>query len=230
MNLIFGKLLGKRRFTLLLACATTAIMIAYDMDKMPTSFTLVPKVKLLLFYLLFFVFGYMICTFRHMLFEKSYKCKPCLIIAVVLSFAYFYCFTHGADFHPVLAKTLQCVLYSLVAWLMTFGLIYLFMDVFNKPSARFALLSKASYWIYLVQAPVILFLNNSFRNSTALPLVKFLLIVNIVFFVLLLSYIYIVEKSIIGNFLLGKAGRASKKDAALVGQPEVAPVWQKKLH
>lgn len=92
--------------------------------------------------------------------------------------------------------------YNLSLWCYIFGLLGLVQVYFNKPSALLQYVSDASYWIYLVHLPVIIFLKLFFIGSVSLS--TFVLLLGLTLYLCLLSYNYMVRPTLVGKLLNGK--------------------------
>jgi glucan biosynthesis protein C len=93
---------------------------------------------------------------------------------------------------------------NMVTALWTFGLLGLFVSYYEEPSRILRYLSDASYWIYLVHMPLVIFVAG-LLIATALPEeIRLVLIVSIVIPILLLSYHLCVRFTAIGAALNGR--------------------------
>lgn len=93
-------------------------------------------------------------------------------------------------------------LYALSVWFYIFGFLGVVQNYFNKPSALLQYVSDASYWIYLVHLPVIVFLKIFFIGSVSLS--TFVLLLGATLYLCLLSYNYMVRPTLVGKLLNGK--------------------------
>ena len=93
------------------------------------------------------------------------------------------------------------------AWLMIFGCIGFFRHFFPGKNPRIRYLSDASYWLYIMHLPVIMFVQSmvSTWNMPSLP--KFLIVCAATTLPLLLIYELGVRYTFIGTMLNGRRTR-----------------------
>ncbi len=109
---------------------------------------------------------------------------------------------------PGIEKTsglyVSAALYAVSIWLFVFGTIGLFLRFFNtySPVARY--ISDASYWIYLVHLPIVVFFQAMLISVDLNPFLKFLIVISATFIVVLITYNFMVRNTFIGKFLNGK--------------------------
>jgi glucan biosynthesis protein C len=95
------------------------------------------------------------------------------------------------------------VIGSLVVWLLIFGVLGLFLRYLDQPSQAVRYVSDASYWVFLVHMPLMIWMQ-AFLATTPWPAVaKFLLLLTVTVPILFLSYHYLVRYTLIGETLHG---------------------------
>lgn len=97
---------------------------------------------------------------------------------------------------------------TFLAACMTLGLLGLFQSRFNQPSPVWRYFSDASYWIYLVHFPLVIFVGALFSLTSMPALVKYALTVSIVISIIVASYHFGVRRSSLGGVLIGGKGKA----------------------
>jgi glucan biosynthesis protein C len=65
-------------------------------------------------------------------------------------------------------------------------------------------MSDASYWIYLVHLPIVVFFQAMLISFDINPLFKFLIVLSCTSIIVLLTYNYMVRNTLIGKFLNGR--------------------------
>lgn len=106
--------------------------------------------------------------------------------------------------HPNLANHVgTIVIGSLEVWLLIFGVLGLFLRYLDRPSPTVRYVSDASYWVYLVHMPLVIWMQ-AFLAATPWPaLEKFLLLLAVTVPILFLSYHYLARYTLIGETLHG---------------------------
>lgn len=109
---------------------------------------------------------------------------------------------------PVIEKTSGLYIFAAIKalsiWFSVFGIIGLFLRFFNtySPVARY--ISDASYWVYLVHLPVVMFFQGLLINFDINPIFKFLVVLPCTLIVVLIMYNLMVRNTFIGKFLNGR--------------------------
>lgn len=171
-----------------------------------TSLSFVPKLSVLYVYGLFFAFGAALCRQSELLaqFRRGAWTRVLLGLAIVpLNFA-----AMRMEGNPLApdpgAMALAAATGSLIAWLLTLGLLGLFLEYGKAPNRYFRYLTDASYWLYLVHLPLVNYLGGVLAR-TALPLwLRPLVTLAAAIPLLLLSYHFCVRSTFIGKTLNGR--------------------------
>ena len=93
---------------------------------------------------------------------------------------------------------------------MCFGLIGLANKLISSTSKTVRYLSDASYWLYIMHMPIIVYLQIRWYDWEINPVLKCMLILTIVMVPLLVMYHFLVRYSFIGTMLNGKKFRSGK--------------------
>jgi peptidoglycan/LPS O-acetylase OafA/YrhL len=102
------------------------------------------------------------------------------------------------------ARVLAAATGSITAWLLTLGLLGLFLEHGSAPNRYLRYLMDAAYWLYLVHLPLVNYIGGLVAR-TALPLwLRALLTLVIAIPLLLLSYHFCVRSTFIGKTLNGR--------------------------
>ena len=97
---------------------------------------------------------------------------------------------------------------SVLAACMTCGLLGLFQSRLDQPSAFWRYVSDASYWIYLVHFPLVLFVAAALAVTDLPAVIKYLLTIGIVLPIVLGSYQLLVNGTRLGGILIGGRRKA----------------------
>ena len=169
-----------------------------------TSLVFIPNFFILLTYIVYFTFGYALFFSVESLSHIFLNWKIHLFISLIVMFLYFFSFLNAQNNPSFIAVAVSSVLCSLLSWLMVFGLFGLFLNKFNHESKILTLLSKSSYWIYLMHLPLTFFLGAVLLSVSIPHFVKCLIIIILTFVILISTYKLFVERKFIGRFLNGK--------------------------
>lgn len=169
-----------------------------------TAVSIVPDIKVLGAYGLFFVFGYSLFCHRSVLghFNRFWLLHLFVGVLLVLPFALlleqFHLSRHWAD---------KCWAAAIGSW-MTWALVLGFMGFFMRYAARFsplwAYISQASYWVYLVHLPVVIWVAALLGGYELNAGFKFLAGIAVAASFCLSSYHFLVRRTWLGLLLNGK--------------------------
>src|SRR3990167_3064208 len=122
----------------------------------PVTASIVPNWLELLGYGLFFMGCWTLCQHAHVLKRLSIWTFIFLAASSIALCCYLQLVFHVADNEKY--RFVAAMLYGVISWLMTLGLLGLFMLLIRKQNKVWRYFSDASYWCYLVQLPIILYL------------------------------------------------------------------------
>jgi fucose 4-O-acetylase-like acetyltransferase len=156
--------LGRRVFRSRLAVPAWALAAAFPMALMPlgvleTPYDLLPPLRVLVFYYVFFTFGWWLWSNTDLIpdFQRGFARRlgiGMLLVIPNLSLAM-------AQFEETInwagAPLVTALTGSFTAWFMMYGLTGLFLRYLSREDARARYLSDSSYWLYLAH-PVVLLL------------------------------------------------------------------------
>ena len=111
-------------------------------------------------------------------------------------------------------RWLHAFLEALFAWGMCFGMMGLFRHFFSKERASMRYISDASYWIYVMHQPLVIYMCALGLGLSISPWVKLISVVVLASAILLISYRYLVRYTPIGWFLNGPRKKPQKEQAA----------------
>ena len=198
---------GRGRWWLVAASCVPQLVMGMSMAAgygPDTSFGILPRPHLLIFYACFYFFGVATFAAEGLDTRLGRRWKLLVPTAIVLLVA---------GIATMNDRVLASVLQPTYAWAMSLGLIGLFSRMCPRPSPVISWLADASYWMYLVHPPVVMVAQMTVRPWAMPADLKFLLVMAMVTPVLLLSYRYVVRFTAIGRLLNGPRD-ASKARAA----------------
>lgn len=152
----------------------------------------------------FFAFGWLLYHQKKHLDKFKKDDWLFAIIGTILFCVHYAIFRMQPDIEKTSGLYLFAAIKALSIWFSVFGIIGLFLRFFNtySPVARY--ISDASYWIYLVHLPVVIFFQALLINFDINPIFKFLVVLPGTFMVVLIMYNFMVRNTFIGKFLNGR--------------------------
>ncbi len=191
-------------FTAIVAITMVPAYILYDGDATtwPMQITLI----------VFFLFGWLLFVHRDALTSLNRGAWPAICVALAVTPA-----TVWATRLRLFAPDEPALLIGLVAGLgnaviavcMTYGLIGLFGKRFSqKPSPLGEYVSDASYWLFLIHFPLLIFTAGALSATSLTAFAKYLLTVLIVVPLVFATYHFGVRTTAFGRMLKGRRGAA----------------------
>lgn len=200
----FGRVVRSGWGPLLMAGITIVTLLPSSNPWIGTSLSFRPALRILLAYGVFFTFGWLLFARRELVpaFERRFARHLVLGVvftAVLVAILYKGLPGGGATTH--LAATAAA---SAAIWLHVYGLVGLFVRYFDRPRPVGRFLADASYWIYLIHVPVIIWTAGVMAPLELPALAKAMIVLGFAVGVCLLSYNYLVRSTVIGVLLNGR--------------------------
>jgi peptidoglycan/LPS O-acetylase OafA/YrhL len=167
-----------------------------------TSTGLIPPPHLLMYYLIFFGFGVIVYIADDV--QGRLGRWWWLALPVGLFVAY------PVGLFGIGGRGVSVTLQVIYAWVMIIGLMGLFRRLLRKENRAIRYISDASYWLYLVHLPLIIYAQALVRTWDWSPLPKFLLISVSSLVLMLASYQLCVRYTWIGLVLNGRRSRSRR--------------------
>ncbi len=197
-------LLGQRWRAPLLAAATTPLLLFMPSGVLDTSMSLVPDPKLLLTYGIFYAAGLGFGLDRRLPATLERDLRPQLLLALALAPINF------ATVDQPGWKVVTATTGALMTWLFVFAITGLFLRFQKRASALMRYLSDASYWIYLIHFPLLVWIAGVLAPFSWNAAAKFLVLMTMAVPLLWVSY-ELAGKSPIVRWLLGGQRRGSRR-------------------
>jgi glucans biosynthesis protein C len=197
----------------LLLAVPTALIFLIDSDTMlRVDNAIVPSLFRLLHYAYFFTVGGLISKTR----DPKQRFIPYSTLYLVLSFVLFAVMSplliqHAAVPLEGWGRIVYCGLAALFPWLAVFGSLGVFLRVIEGRGTLMRYLAESSFWLYIAHLPLV-----ALMQVLLLPLawpspVKFLIVAVFAIGLSLLSYEYIVRRSLVGELINGSRKRTVKR-------------------
>ena len=184
-----------------MTAVTLLPMVAAGLD---TSSALLPPVRILVAYGVFFTFGWLLYRRRDVLDALGSRWKRSMAMGAVASVAYLAVLIAQPFSDPRLTHAAGCVLAGVSMWLVIFGIVGMFVALFEQPSPLVRYLSDASYWMYIVHLPIVIAVPGVLAPSPLPAMVKFAITLAVTTAATLVTYHYLVRSTAIGALLNGR--------------------------
>ena len=163
----------------------------------PTRVGFIPDIKVLLFYMIFYLLGWVLFKSRHLL-DLMMKGDWFFLILGVSVFTLRFIFRSSID------DVIYGALNAIIIWFFIFGIMGLFIRYASGHSLRLRYISDSSYWVYLIHLPLTAFIPALIVDWPLPAFVKFIIVMAFTTFVCFLTYHYLVRATFIGKFLNGR--------------------------
>lgn len=163
----------------------------------PTPLVFMPDFKVLLFYLVFYLFGWVLFKSKELV-DLFMKYDWAYVIIAFLIYTLKFIFSQHID------DVVYGALNTIVGWFFIFGITGLFLRYFNNQSSFRRYLSDSSYWVYLVHLPFTLIIPALIVEWNIPVGMKFLTVMISTTALCYLTYHFLVRGSLIGKFLNGR--------------------------
>lgn len=189
---------------LVMSSITAVTLLPMRTAGLDTSSALLPPVRILVAYGIFFTFGWLLYRRRDILARFGDRWKRPLLAGSVASVVYLTVVVGRPLGDPRLGHVAGCVLAGLSMWMLIFGILGAFVRLLDRPSPIVRYLSDASYWMYIVHLPIVIAVPGVLAPSPWPAAVKFLITVTLTTAATLVSYHYLVRSTAIGALLNGR--------------------------
>jgi glucan biosynthesis protein C len=221
---LFRRSLTARTRWLLLCVPAAAALMLLPNGVIGASTQWMPHWQIMLGYGVFFYFGWflygqrdLLLTFQRGAWTMVLMTPLIVLIQYVFAMPRLLEATRTGQFDPIL-QLIMAFTNALLPCLMVFGLIGLYLRYLDRESATGRYLADASYWMYLVHMPLVIWLQ-AFLADVPIPgLIKFGLVFGSVTALALITYDLLVRSTFIGAVLNGR-----RMPRALV-RPRCAPL------
>jgi hypothetical protein len=191
----------------------TAVIFLFDSDTMVRiDNVIVPNIFRVLHYTFFFAVGAWIAKvrepkrrFSH--FGPTYLALSLVVYATMVPLS----LRHAATPLQGANRVIYCLLAALFPWLTIFGGLGVLLRVVHSRGTVMRFLSEASFWVYLIHVPIVIFVQFLLVSFAWPAPVKFLVVFAAGFGLSLLSYVPLVRHSFVGVIINGARKRLPKE-------------------
>ena len=189
---------------LVLAVVTAITLLPMQGPALETSDALLPPIRILVAYGVFFAFGWLLYRRRDVLEPFGLRWKAPMAIGAVAAIAYLVLTVGQVITNRVVFHVVGCAVAGLTIWMLIFGIVGLFVSRLNRPRPLVRYLSDASYWMYLVHLPFTIVVPGLLAPLALPAMVKFAITLAVTTAATLVSYHYLVRSTAIGALLNGR--------------------------
>ena len=184
---------------------TMLTLIPMSAPGLDTEPVLLPPLRVLAAYGVFFGFGWLLFRHHHLLESLGRRYTLVLVAGAATTAVYIVIVLQPARFDNLRVWHLVAVALAGVAtWLLIFGLLGLFVRRLSASRPLVRYLSDASYWMYLTHLAPASWLPGVFAHLDVPAGMKFLLVFGFTTLVTLITYHYMVRTTAIGELLNGR--------------------------
>lgn len=207
---------------LVLSVPTVLVLLPMVSGTMDTPVTLMPMPRVLVAYGLFFSFGWMLQRQPELLPELKRGAWTSVLLAMFVLLPAFIALHSSippaGEAWLSWQKLAAMSVHALIIWLMILGGMGLALRYLDRPSPVIRYVADASYWLYLIHVPIIMYLQVVMAPLDLPALVKFALIHLVALPPMVASYHWLVKDTLIGEVLNGtRSRRASEGSPAPAG-------------
>ena len=200
----FGAVAATIAGALAMSVVTAITLLPMRGPALDTSSALLPPIRVLVAYGVFFTFGWLLFRRRDILESFGARWKTTLLIGAAGAVAYLMVTVGQRVADPWRAHVAGCALAGLTTWMLIYGIVGAFVRLVDRPSPIVRYLSDASYWMYIVHLPFTLVVPGLLAPAPLPALVKFTITAAVTTAVTLVSYHYLVRATAIGGLLNGR--------------------------
>ena len=204
MDAAFGRVAPTVMGTVALSAISAVTLLPMRSASLDTSLALLPPIRVLLAYGVFFAFGWFLYRRRDVIERLGRNWKLPMLVGVITSVVYTGVYVGQPIADPRVAHIVGCVLAALSMWMLIFGIVGAFVALLggSRPSVRY--LSDAAYWMYIIHLPFTAAVPGLLGPYTLPAGVKFACTLTVISAISLVSYHYLVRSTALGVLLNGR--------------------------
>jgi hypothetical protein len=204
IDLWFGRIATSVTGALALAVVSFLTLIPMHVAGLDTSMSLLPPIRVLVAYGVFFTFGWLLCQRRDVMDRFGAHWKAPLAAGVVASVAYLFTGVARPIADPLTLHVVTVALCGLSMWFLIFGIVGAFVSLMDRPRRIVRYFSDAAYWMYLVHFPLTIWIPGLLATAPLPAAVKFAVVLLTTTAVTLTTYHLFVRSTAIGALLNGR--------------------------
>jgi len=198
INSIFRWLMDRKLLAFLVFGIMLFIVMLYIWDySVPTPLSFMPDEGDFLFFLLFYLTGWILYTSKYplnALMKNDWLFTSIAVIAFTIRFVW------SSSIDDVSIG----IIHALTTWMFAFGITGLFIRYTSQYSSCMRYVSDSSYWVFLVHLPLTAFIPGLMAGWMLPTIIKFLITLTGTTAICLVTYHFWVRSTGIGQFLNGR--------------------------
>ena len=209
----FARFAPTWRGCVLMGAISIVTLMPMHEPTLDTSVSLLPALRVLVAYAVCFGFGWLLFARPVVLTSMAADPWRPFTIGLVVALLHLGALGSARSVGMAVAHPAGIITAGFAMWFLAYGLIGLAMRYFAdlRPSSRY--LADASYWMYILHLPLVIWLAGVL-SPVALPaLVKFAIVLGLTTLVTLVSYQYCVRSTALGVLLSGRRYPGSVRGA-----------------
>jgi surface polysaccharide O-acyltransferase-like enzyme len=203
-DVLFRAVATKTWGVVILAGVTLVTLLPMEAPALDTSGALLPPIRILAAYGVFFAFGWLLFRQREVIPSYRTRWASLLGAGICASVGYLVFVVRRPIVDPAMWHLVAVSLAALSIWLFVLGSIGLFVRHMDTPRPLVRYFSDASYWMYVTHLVPVIWTAGVLARSTAPAVMKFAVVLAFTTFVTTVSYHYIVRSTAIGQLLNGR--------------------------
>lgn len=200
----FGALATTITGALAMSVVTAVTLLPMTHAGLDTSAALLPPMRVLVAYGVFFTFGWLLYRRRDILEPFARGWKVPILAGAGASVAYLAVAIRQPFTDPWLGHVAGCALAGLAIWMLIYGIVGAFVRLLDRPRPIVRYLSDASYWMYIVHLPFTIAVPGVLAPFAIPAALKFAITLTVTTAATLVTYHYLVRATAIGELLNGR--------------------------
>ena len=189
---------------LAMSLLTALTLLPMRVPGLDTSVSLLPPVRVLAAYAVFFGFGWLLYRRRDIIEPFGARWTVPMGLGVVATIGYLVITVGKVITNPAVAHVVGCVAAGVAIWMLIFGIVGAFVSRLSHPRPVVRYLSDASYWMYIVHLPFAIGIPGLMATWAAPAFLKFAITLAVTTAATIVSYHYLVRATAIGALLNGR--------------------------
>ena len=203
----FGSFATTIAGALAMSVVTAVTLLPMTQAGLDTSAALLPPMRVLVAYGVFFIFGWLLYRRRDILEPFGSGWPVPMLAGAGASVAYVVVAIRRPFTDPWLLHVVGCALAGLAIWMLIYGIVGAFVRRLDRPRPIVRYLSDASYWMYIVHLPFTIAVPGVLAPFAIPAALKFAITLTVTTAATLVSYHYLVRSTAIGELLNGRRWR-----------------------
>ena len=202
---------------IIFASITGVVYLLMGTYQVPTSTSFIPDFQVYIYYLMFYMFGWILFKSKHLLGSfMKYDYTNTLVGVMLFTLVFFM----EENWNAATIITVK----SVMVWAFIFGITGLFIRFASNHSSKMRYISDSSYWVYLIHLSFTAILPGLIADWKLPSTLKFFLVLTVTGVICFVSYHYLVRGTFIGKFLNGRKYSRKISDIAKTAETEPQPL------